>query len=78
MCAGIACTAELLPFEHVIQSNNNSAAVTDVIKWEVKEGDRKTLKEVLYEVLADMRHRGLSLHESSSHGFFKRANRRYC
>ena len=71
MCAGTTCAAEVLPFEHVIQSNDNNAAVTDVREREVTEGDRKTLEEALYEVLADMRHRGLSLDESSSHGFSK-------
>ena len=71
MCAGTTCTAEVLPFEHVIQSNENNAAVTDVRGREVTEDDRKTLEEALYEVLADMRHRELSLDESSSHGFSK-------
>ena len=71
MCAGTTCAAEVLPFEHVIQSNENNAAVTDVREREVTEGDRKTLEEALYEVLDDMRHRGLSLDESSSHGFSK-------
>lgn len=39
MCAGTTCTAEVLPFEHVIQSNENNAAVTDVRGREVTEDD---------------------------------------
>ena len=60
-----------MPFEHAIQRNDNNAVVTDVKEREVTEDDRKTLKEALHEVLADMRHRELSLDESSSHGFSK-------
>ena len=70
-CAGTACNAAVLPFEATTQRDDESATGTNATKRNVTEDDRDTLKEALHEVLADMSHEGLSLNQSSSHGFSK-------
>ena len=45
-----------------------NSAVDTVKQREVTKDDRNTLKEALHEVLANIKHEGLSLDQSSSHG----------
>ena len=70
MCGGTNCNADVLPFEATIQGNDDSASdLTFVKQRDVTRDDCNTLKEALYEVLADIQSEGLSLDQSSSHGF---------
>ena len=69
-CGGTNSNADVLPFEATIQGNDDSASdLTYVKQRNVTQDDCNTLKEALYEVLADIRSEGLSLDQSSSHDF---------
>lgn len=68
-CGGVQCDEAVLPFEETMQEDSFSDEYGNVNQREVTTEERATLKEALCEVLNDMKMEGLSLDESSSHGF---------
>ena len=67
-CGGVQSDGADLPFKSAMQEESTSGN-SNVMQREVTPEDRVTLKEALCEVRNDMGAEGLSLDNSSSHGF---------
>lgn len=66
-CSGNSCYAPVLPFEETLQADDDCTESTH--QRDATPSDRNTLKDALFEILEELKCDGLSLNQSSSHGF---------